>query len=357
MGLFDKLNKPVFLKEESDATQFIHRLEELHSKASVKVKDRIDKEIKLASIGEIGENNIAFELKNSGMPLYAMHDIHFEIEGLSAQIDYIVVTRKVIVIIECKNLIGNIDIDGAGNFIRNYELGGKHIKEGIYSPITQNQRHLEILRQIKRDSKSNAVSKMLFDKFFYENYKSIVVLANPKTILNAKYAKKEVKDQVIRADQLNNYIKNINQQSNKSSFNDKEMKEIAEGLLKLHTPNKSDYAKKYEEIIASTSDTGEKESDKDKIVNVNSIDNRIPIVDIKLNDNEDDLVKRLKAFRLQKSREENLKPYYIFNDMQMMDLISKMPSSKEALQGVSGFGKVKAEKYGDMILKIINDHR
>jgi hypothetical protein len=94
-----------------------------------------------------------------------MHDVHFEIGGLSAQIDYIVVTRKVTFVIECKNLIGNIDIDSEGNFIRDYELNGKHIKEGIYSPATQNQRHLEILRQIRRDSKSNIVSKMLFDKY------------------------------------------------------------------------------------------------------------------------------------------------------------------------------------------------
>lgn len=190
MGLFDKMNQPIFLKEESDATQFIIRLKELQGKAIGSVKDKIDKEIKLASIGEIGENNIAFELKNSGMPMYVMHDIYFEIGELSAQIDYIVVTRKVIFIIECKNLIGNIDIDSNGNFIRNYEINGRHIKEGIYSPITQNQRHMNILKQIRRESKSNVVTKMLLDKFFNENYKSIVVLANPKTILNAKYAKR-----------------------------------------------------------------------------------------------------------------------------------------------------------------------
>jgi len=33
-----------------------------------------------------------------------------------------------------------------GGFIRNIESGGKKKKEGIYSPITQNQRHLELFR-------------------------------------------------------------------------------------------------------------------------------------------------------------------------------------------------------------------
>ena len=95
------------------------------------------------SYGLIGEKNIAFELSNSGMPMYILHDIHLELEDLSAQIDYIVVTKKVIYVIECKNLIGNITIDRDGNFIRDFVFGGRKIREGIYSPITQNQRHLE----------------------------------------------------------------------------------------------------------------------------------------------------------------------------------------------------------------------
>lgn len=346
MGLFDKLNKPVFLKEDSDAEQYISRLKELQVKAAGEVKDRIDKEIKLASIGVIGENNIAFELKNSGMPMYIMHDIHFEVNGLSAQIDYIVVTRKITFFIECKNLIGNIEIDNNGNFIRNYEINGKYIKEGIYSPITQNQRHLDILKQIKRESKSNVISKMLFEKYFNDNYKSIVVLANPKTILNARYAKKEVKDMVIRADQLNRYIKEIYQKEDQFPLNDKELKELAEGLLSLHTPNKSDYVKKYEDIMSSIKNINEN--------NAYEIHEDIKKLDI---DNQEELVKKLKVFRLQKSREENIKPYFIFNDKQMMDLISKMPVSKEDLVGVSGFGEIKANKYGDMIIKIINENR
>jgi superfamily II DNA helicase RecQ len=291
----------------------------------------------LASIGEFGENNIIFELKNSGMPMYLLRDIHLEIDGLSAQIDCIVVTRKVIFVIECKNLIGNIDIDNDGNFIRNYTINGRNVKEGIYSPITQNQRHLEVIRRIKGNSK-NAVYKIMFDKFFDENYKSIVVLANPKTVLNARHASRETRNKVIRADQLNRYIKEVYGKSNSASYNDKEMKEFAEGLLALHSPNKSDYAKKYEEILGSI---GENKSEAEEVI----------VCDVEFN--QDELISNLKAFRLKKSKEENIKPYFIFNDKQMMDLISKMPDSKEELQGVCGFGPVKSEKYGDTILEIL----
>lgn len=65
------------------------------------------------------------------------------------------------------------------------------------------------------------------------------------------------------------------------------------------------------------------------------------------------LITKLKDYRLQKSREENVKPYYIFTDVQINDLLLKMPKTKEELLAVNGFGKVKVEKYGQEILEIL----
>ena len=41
--------------------------------------------------------------------VYVLHDIYLEIGDLSAQIDYLVITRKMVFVIECKNLIGDIE--------------------------------------------------------------------------------------------------------------------------------------------------------------------------------------------------------------------------------------------------------
>mgnify|MGYP003399855520 CR=1 FL=1 len=68
---------------------------------------------------------------------------------------------------------------------------------------------------------------------------------------------------------------------------------------------------------------------------------------------DENIVKELKAFRLNQSRKENIKPYYIFNDTQMQDLIKKNPRTKEELCQVSGFGQVKADKYGEQIIAIL----
>ena len=381
MNIFNKMDRVEFLRESNEASDYIEKLKLLENKASGDIKSKIEKEIKICTWGMLGEKNIAFELRNSGIPMYVLHDVNIEIEDLTAQIDYIVVTRKLNFIIECKNLIGDIEIDNNGNFLRKYTFKGKQIKEGIYSPITQNQRHLEVLKKVKKSSNnSNIISRMAIDKFFDQYHKSIVVLSNPKTILNAKYAKKDVKDKVIRADQLNAYIKNKMSESKEASSNDKELLERAERFLKLHNQSKSSFEKRYQEFASAVGADYEQDFGIDNITKDTSINKSANsaylsnsgynnffdnAVEENLNDIEpkqelenktidmDKLRAELKEMRLKTSRKENIKPYFIFNDKQMDDLIDKYPKSKEALIKVSGFGEKKAEKYGEEILSIL----
>jgi hypothetical protein len=346
MSLFNKHTSPIFIKETSSTSQQIEALKELKQKASGKLKDEIEKELTLVSYGEIGEKNIAFELKNAGMPMVVIHDLHLQHEDLTAQIDYVVVTPKLAFFIECKNLYGNVEIDKQGNFMRSYTWNNRTIKEGIYSPITQNQRHLEIYRQIRLANHKNIIKRMGFDACFNSFHQSIVVLSNPKTILNAKYAKKDVREKVIRADQLIQYIKNQNKASKELAGSEKSMMEWAERILALHQPIQMDYTKKFEEKLneAASVKPTEKVKEKPQLYTAS--------VQGGLSDNED-LIKALKAFRLKKSREENVKAYYIFTDRQLMDLLDIKPTSKAELLNISGFGAVKTEKYGDEIVALL----
>jgi len=344
MGLFNRMNKPVFLKEGSDTLGYLNKLKELRLKASGQLEEQIEREINLATYGDLGEKNIAFELKNSGIPMYILHDIYIEAGDLSAQIDYVVITKKLIFIIECKNLVGNIDIDSSGNFIRKYKFRNKSIREGIYSPITQNERHLHVIRQKRRNSINLIIERIVFDKFFNSYYKTIVVLANPKTILNNRYAKKEVKDNVIRADQLINHIKKLNNKFNESNLSDSKMFKIANRFLEMHTPNKTYYAKKYEELLTNTKNDENQKKIVAKKKSKATKDNITQKTEI--------LINKLKAYRLEKSREENIKAYYIFSNKQMNELIEKIPLTKSELLEIYGFGEKKIEKYGEDLLKI-----
>jgi len=241
MGIFDKIKEPIFLKESNSLQLQLEQLERHLSTASATTASRIQQDIRLVKAGITGESNIAFELKNSHMPMIVLHDLYLARGDLSAQIDYLIITRKRHFIVECKNLVGDIQVTNTGDFVRT--IGDKN--EGIYSPITQNQRHLELLKQIRKDTKSNVLSQGLFEKHFYDAYRSVVVLANPKSILNIKSAPKELRQQIIKADQLIAYIKKINDGPGMDPSPEKAMEEMAQFFLDQHKENSVDYSAKY----------------------------------------------------------------------------------------------------------------
>ena len=248
MSLFNN-SEVIILKESSDAKQYLEKLQSIRIKVTdnSKVADKIDKEIAIVDAGIYGEESILFELKNSGMNLVVIHDLYIETgDGRSAQIDYFVITPYMNVFIECKNLFGNLEINNMGEFIRTIEYKGRKYKEGIYSPITQNERHKEVYKDCRKNDK-NFASRLLFEKNFDKYNKSIVVLANPKTIVNDRFAKKEVKEQVIRCDQLVAYLKSL-----KSDFKSskKEMLELGEKILAMNIETRKDYIKKYEDLVS-----------------------------------------------------------------------------------------------------------
>jgi len=248
MGLFSKA-EVIILKETSDADTYLKKLEELLPRANKDIKQKIQKEIAITKAGIVGEENILFELKNSNMDMVVLRDIYVETQdGLGAQIDFVVVTSKLNFVIECKNLFGNIEIDSKGNFVRTMEYGGRKYKEGIYSPITQNERHMTVLKECKSEDRNMLMAAMVrktFDIF----YKSLVVLANPKTVVNDKYAKKEIKEQVLRADQLIKVIRKMVSDSKEISSSKKDMMFMAQRLLARNKDERKDYFTKYEELV------------------------------------------------------------------------------------------------------------
>ncbi len=360
MGIFDKMKEPIFLKESSDAEVQLEKLKVLEPLLNPTGQAIIRQDIKNLESGIFGEKTIAYELKNSHIPIYILHDIYLEDEDLNAQIDYLVFTRKICFVIECKNLFGDIEINSAGDFIRTTEFYGKKKREGIYSPITQNQRHLELMKKIKLDNRKNAITRFMTEKYFESFYKSIVVLANPKTILNAKFAKKDIKEKVIRADQLIKYIKENYIQSKEEENNDSHLLEWAQSYLLLHKHVEKDYTAKYQQYLLPKTTVNAAEH----------FEQAIPVIikeqavinnsntDLRVNAalEETEIFKDLRAYRLARSRAENIKPYFIYNDMQLKDLISKRPKTLIELQSVSGFGEAKANKYGADILKIIRKY-
>ena len=69
------------------------------------------------------------------------------------------------------------------------------------------------------------------------------------------------------------------------------------------------------------------------------------------------IIEELKEYRKMKSKEENIRPYYIYNDLQLKELIEKKPKTLQELIKINGFGKKKVEKYGEDIINILNKNK
>ena len=245
MWLLDKIKDPVFVKQGSTAQALLDGLQNLRAQAQGSLAQELDDEIRRVELGMLGEKSVQFELENSHIPMCVLHDLYLEHDGLSAQIDYLLITRGCVFVLECKNLYGDIEINANGDFIRTVQYARRTKKEGIYSPITQNRRHLDLIRAIRSQEKTNLVSRALFDHSFADCYRSVVVLANPKTVLYDRYAKKEVKSQVIRADHLAEYIRQVNALPQSPAFSESTMQEMARYFLALDRPQTTDRLEKY----------------------------------------------------------------------------------------------------------------
>lgn len=244
MGSYGRRGEPVFLKADSTAQEQLQQLEALLKQGGDIEREKLEQDIRMIRAGITGEEQILFELRNSHLPMYVLHDLLIRDGELSAQIDFVVVTPKVTFFLECKNLFGDICIDADGSFIRTLRSGGKTIREGIYSPVTQNERHMELVKE--RNAKTmGVIRRSAYLRWFSHFCRPLVVLANSKSVLDAGQAPEYIREQVIRADQLIRYIKDCNQQRWESPSSLKDMERTAKSILNLHTNESRDYTEKY----------------------------------------------------------------------------------------------------------------
>lgn len=323
MELFNRFRNTIFLKEDSDLKKQLNELKNIRDK--LENTEEIDRDIKLLEYGINGENEIAFELKNANIGMYVLRDITFECDGNKAQIDYLILTRGYFYLVECKNLIGNITVDSNGQFYREYEYNGKKIRESIYSPYTQAVRHQDMMKKVWSANHSK-LDNFIFGRFHGKNFfRPVVVLSNSKSILNTKYAPKEMKNDIIRADQLISYIKkDIEGMNNSELWGEKMLKTAAEIWLSRSIPNDTNIANRY----------------------LNKIRNKKNKIEI---ENE------LRAFRKEKSKSMNIPAYYVFTDEEMNNLISIMPKTVEELKVRKIISDIKIKCHGEEIIKIINE--
>lgn len=73
-------------------------------------------------------------------------------------------------------------------------------------------------------------------------------------------------------------------------------------------------------------------------------------------DQSKDMITRLKDWRRELSKEHNVPAYVIMHDRTLVDIVHKMPQKSAELDEIFGLGPTKITKYGEEILKIVNDY-
>lgn len=357
-GQKKSIDKPIFVKDFNNDNTQLKDLEDLFDKLKDgEKKDIIERDIMLQRQGISGENNVYYELKNSFMPMLCLHDVRIEHDNYVAQLDFVVITNKFLAVLETKKLNGDITVNRDGDFIRTIRTRrGKEFKEGIYSPITQNTRHLKIVKELL--SKKLNINKIPL--------KSLVVIANPKSIINKDKCPNDIKYSLYKCDQVIKQLEYLqNDKKNEYDLDEKRIYSIADLLLKMDTPIHFNNKAKYnlvEEDFCKTNDVVKITSEnipevvvKPEINNYEVIkDKDEAILEISSKKDINLLTEELKKFRLETSRKENIAAYYVFNNSEMEDLIEKYPVTLEKLSEVKGFGPKKIEKYGKGILSIMN---
>ncbi len=362
----ERFTDTIFIKDDSKLERDIAYLKSIRDR--VVEKNKIDQDIKLMKIGLYGEKQISFELKNANIGMYVLHDVMLQYEDLTAQIDYVVITKAYTYFIECKNLIGNIKVDNKGEFVRTMQYGNKMLKEAIYSPYTQAQRHKEIYMK-GWYQRNKGIKTLIFENGTRNNIKPLIVLANPKGILDIKYAPKEIKNRTVRVDQLVSYIKKDIDGYDKTLFSSKkEMENIANRFLGYHVEKDNNFEGKYTFVDVANSlpennindiqlegsnntSLGVAFSNNDNFdVAFNSLPNETD-KDAEVNNI---LVQKLKEFRKKKSSATNIPAFFIFTDQELDDILNANIKTLDQLKESKILSEVKVRLHGQEIIDIIN---
>lgn len=242
-----QLDSPVVYKEKKASPELARLNALLKRKLPADVREQVSQDIQHCKSGEYGENQVRYTLENSYMPMYILHDVYLKEKTLSAQIDFLVITRKLVLVIECKNYSSDIRIDQSGQFIIQKKDGSR---QSISDPTEQNRRHADLIQHLCPELKKRCVP--------------VVVFTDQKRILNTDHAPKRLRNQVMKIDKLVHFIRSQHENHKVSEFSDKDMKKYADFFLKKHQENPVDYTAKYQKYLKNSSSPAPAEKPKVK---------------------------------------------------------------------------------------------
>ena len=279
--------------------------------------------------GSFAEYLINYALKSMSGQYKVLRNVYVPYKGKTFEIDVLLIHEKGIFVFESKNYSGWI-FGGLENQYWTQCLPNKQ-KSRFYNPIMQNKTHIKAVSQFLNIDISKFTSYIIFSqrcelKNVPNSTTNCVILKRPDML------KKDIKERDI-------------------IYSTEEIYKLYNELLpltKVTEEQKRQHIEKIHDKIKTHAIECSNSDAKEENVN-NQPKDTSPIEQTKL-------YKELKQFRLERSKVEVIKPYFIYSNIQLEEIVNKKPLSIVELKAIRGFGDVKCEKYGEDIIKIVREN-
>ena len=316
-------------------------MEKQKTETSPLKNNAINYQILLYKIGEIGENKVLDELKYSFYPMHIFKDISINIGEFQCQIDFVILTKKAMYLIECKNTKFNVKIDKTGSFYLINE--GK--KNRTFSVLNQIERQKMILEQLDLGVEIKEMHP-------------IVVYANEETGIEIEDKDALRGIDVINLDRLNSLIRE-KEKDLKEIYTVEEIEKIKNSLINPDIKN-NDYIEEdtvkweeYELRLLLEKNINEKKAlekiaEKNVLKNVKSEFNgsKISIAEFK------DV---LKKYLERKSEKLGVTSSSLMTEVMRDEILEKMPTTVNQLSKLLVSNSIYFHKISNDLLAMINN--
>lgn len=316
-------------------------MEKQKTETSPLKNNAINYQILLYKIGEIGENKVLDELKYSFYPMHIFKDISINIGEFQCQIDFVILTKKAMYLIECKNTKFNVKIDKTGSFYLINE--GK--KNRTFSVLNQIERQKMILEQLDLGVEIKEMHP-------------IVVYANEETGIEIEDKDALRGIDVINLDRLNSLIRE-KEKDLKEIYTVEEIEKIKNSLINPDIKN-NDYIEddtvkweEYELRLLLEKNINEKKA-LEKIAEKNVLKNvKSEINGSKISISEFKDV--LKKYLERKSEKLGVTSSSLMTEVMRDEILEKMPTTVNQLSKLLVSNSIYFHKISNDLLAMINN--
>ena len=265
-------------------------------------------------------------------------------DGTTTEIDLMMINRAGFYVFESKNYSGWIFGDEKSKNWTKSLKGGKKIQ--FLSPVIQNNGHIKALRKMLGETSNIFYSYIVFSQRCELKKVSVTT---PDTYVGKRDMllfdlRKDIgkRTEILTDEQINASYEILQ----KHSLADAKTKE--QHIRNIESKKKKEPEIFVNPIVVTEPVICETTQSKDELL-TEETETIAPASQIE----DTPIYINLKKYRFDTSKAENIQAYNVFNNAQMLAVISAMPSSLEDLKKISGFGDVKCQKYGAAILEIV----